>query len=69
MHCAAPQDALRLERERQRAASRVQQLQAHLTAMRAEQDTLRKRLQERLAAQEKASAEKARELAALRKAG
>ncbi|KAF8057282.1 FOLD2 [Scenedesmus sp. PABB004] len=62
------QDAARLERERQRAAGRVSQLQTTLASMRAEQDALRRRLAERLAAQEKASADKARELAALRKA-
>jgi chaperonin cofactor prefoldin len=60
---------LRLEKERQRAAGRVQQLQAHLAAMRMEQDTIKRRLQERLTAQEKAAADKAKELAALRRAG
>jgi hypothetical protein len=60
---------LRIEKERQRAADRVQQLQAHLAAMRVEQDSIKRRLQERLAAQEKAAADKAKELAALRRAG
>jgi uncharacterized protein YlxW (UPF0749 family) len=63
------QDGMRLEKERQRAANRVQQLQAHLAAMRVEQDSIKRRLQERLSAQEKAAADKAKELAALRRAG
>jgi hypothetical protein len=63
------QDGLRIEKERQRAADRVQQLQAHLAAMRVEQNSIKRRLQERLAAQEKAAADKAKELAALRRAG
>ena len=63
------QDVSRVERERQRAAQQVQQLQSSLTAMRAEQEALRKRLQERLLAQEKSAADKAKELAALRRAG
>jgi hypothetical protein len=63
------QDGLRLDKERQRAADRVQQLQAHLAAMRVEQDGIKRRLQERLSAQEKAAADKAKELAALRRAG
>lgn len=63
------QDVSRVERERQRAALQVQQLQGSLVAMRAEQETLRKRLQERLLAQEKSAADKTKELAALRRAG
>lgn len=63
------QDGMRLEKERQRAAGRVQQLQAHLAAMRIEQEAVKRRLGERLAAQEKAAADKAKERAALRRAG
>lgn len=63
------QDVSRVDRERQRAAQQVQQLQGHLTAMRAEQDALRKRLHERLLSQEKAAAERSKEMAALRRAG
>lgn len=63
------QDGARVEKERQRASSRVQQLQAELSSMRSQQDSLRQRLQERLTAQEKDSAAKARELSSLRRAG
>jgi hypothetical protein len=69
LSAAVLQDGLRLEKERQRAAGRVQQLQAHLAAMRVEQEGIKRRLQERLVAQEKAAADKAKELAALRRAG
>lgn len=65
----ALQDGTRVEKERQRNAGRVQQLQAELTAMRSQQDSLRQRLQDRLTAQEKDAAAKARELASLRRAG
>lgn len=63
------QDGARLDKERQRASGRVQQLQAELSAMKAQQNSLQKRLQERLAAQEKEAATKSRELASLRRAG
>jgi Skp family chaperone for outer membrane proteins len=63
------QDSARVEKERQRASNRVQQLQTELSSMRTQQDSLRKRLQDRLAAQEKDAAAKARELSALRRAG
>jgi hypothetical protein len=63
------QDGARVEKERQRASSRVQQLQAELSSMRCQQDTLRQRLQERLTAQEKDAAAKAHELSSLRRAG
>jgi hypothetical protein len=43
---ACLQDGARLEKERQRAADRVQQLQSKLSAMRAQQDTLRHRCQQ-----------------------
>ncbi|WIA42369.1 hypothetical protein OEZ86_008375 [Tetradesmus obliquus] len=65
---ATAKDVMLLEKERQRAAGRVQQLQAHLAAMRIEQEAVKRRLGERLAAQEKAAADKAKELAALRRA-
>jgi hypothetical protein len=58
-----------VEKERQRASSRVQQLQTELSSMRTQQDGLRKRLQDRLVVQEKAAAAKAREMSALRRAG
>ena len=60
---------MRLEKERQRAASRVQQLQAELGSMRLEHDSLRKRLQERLASHEKLSSERTKELQTLKRAG
>jgi hypothetical protein len=63
------QDGIRVEKERQRASGRVQQLQAELSAMRSHQDSLRQRLQERLTAQERDAAAKTRELASLRRAG
>jgi hypothetical protein len=63
------QDGIRVEKERQRASGRVQQLQAELSAMRSHQDSLRQRLQERLTAQERDAAAKSRELASLRRAG
>lgn len=63
------QDSARVEKERQRASSRVQQLQTELSSMRTQQDGLRKRLQDRLLVQEKAAAAKAREMSALRRAG
>lgn len=71
MHAVAIclQDGVRVEKERHRAAGRVQQLQSELSAMRAQQDTLRQRLQERLVAQEKDALVKARELTSLRRAG
>jgi hypothetical protein len=65
----ALQDGAQVEKERQRAAGRVQQLQAELGAMRSQQDKLRMRLQERLTLQEKDAAAKARELASLKRAG
>lgn len=66
---ACLQDGTRVEKERQRAAGRVQQLQSELSTMRAQQDSLRQRLQDRLTAQERDASAKARELASLRRAG
>lgn len=58
-----------MEKERQRASSQVQQLQAELSNMRTQQNSLRQRLRERLTAQERDAAVKARELSSLRRAG
>jgi regulator of replication initiation timing len=60
---------MRLEKERQRATSRIQQLQAELSSMRLEHESLRKRLQERLASHEKLSQERNKELQTLKRAG
>lgn len=63
------QDGARLDFERQRAAGRIQQLQGELSTMKAQQNKLRQRLQERLDAQDRDAVIKSRELASLRRAG
>lgn len=63
------QGADHMDRERQRTSQQVQVLQTQVAAMRAEQEALRKRLQDKLLTQEKAAADKSKEFAALKRAG
>lgn len=68
-HCLPPKDGLHADKERQRAQLRLQQLQADVGRLRGQESELKRKLQERVVVGERAAAERARELAALRRAG
>ncbi len=63
------QDNMRLDKDRQRPQLRIQQLQADVARLKDQEAEARRRLQEKLTAHERASAERARELSALKRAG